>query len=1114
MSIHVALHHVTRYRYSRAVSLGPQVVRLRPAPQTRTRILSYALHVNPKNHFLHWSQDPQGNYLARVTFQEPVREFVVEVDIVAEMAVVNPFDFFLEPFAEEFPFSYEPTELRCLEAYLTGIVHTPLLTAFVAGIDRTRRRTIFFIVDVNRSLAEVIRYGVRLEPGVQTPEETLEKRSGSCRDSAWLLVQIFRHLGLAARFVSGYLLQLVADEKSLDGPSGPTADFTDLHAWCEVFLPGAGWIGLDPTSGLLAGEGHIPLACSATAEQAAPISGTMDPCEVVFEHEMTLSRIVEEPRVTKPYTDAEWQQILRVGALVDGHLERGDVRLTMGGEPTFISLDDREGREWNGDAVGPQKRALSIDLFRKLKARYAPEGLSHFGQGKWYPGEQLPRFALSCFWRKDGEPIWTKASAWAAEETPFGATSGDGERFLNALAVELGVDNTKIFPAFEDAFHFLWRERKLPSNVEVGRSNLADPNERERLRRVFAQGLNEVVAHVLPLTHDGEIGDAGDPGEAGEAGAFRTGLWYLRDERCFLAPGDSPVGYRLPLDSLPWATVRDTPRIEPIDFASELPPLPKESAKASRARKPQKTEEKPAPKPFESAADQVRTALVAEARGGTLYLFMPPLATLEAYLALVHAAESVAHTLGIPVILEGYEPPKDPRVEVFRITPDPGVIEANVHPVKTFTEAVQNTVFLYDTARESRLGTEKFLLDGRHAGTGGGNHLVLGGANPSDSPFLRRPDLLRSLILYWNDHPSLSYMFSGLFIGPTSQAPRIDEARHDALFEIELACRELDRQIETSGEPAAPWLVDRLFRNLLTDSTGNTHRTEICIDKLFSPDGPTGRLGLVELRGFEMPPHARMSVAQQLLVRAIIARLWERPYTPRQAQRWGTALHDRFMLPHWVWADFEDVCHDLQSAKLPILSSWFLPHAEFRFPRIGDLAACGMTLELRTALEPWHVLGEEGSPGGTVRYVDSSLERVQVKVSGMSGDRFAVTCNRVEIPLHSTGIPGEGVAGVRYRAWQPPWCLHPTIPVDAPLIFDFVDRWSGRAVAGCTYHVSHPGGRSYDTFPVNSFEAESRRLGRFFREGHTPGPITLREAPASREFPHALDLRWAPRVAP
>jgi uncharacterized protein (DUF2126 family)/transglutaminase-like putative cysteine protease len=1118
LSIHVALNHLTHYRYDRRVGLGPQLVRLRPAPHSRTRILSYSLKVEPADHFINWQQDPQSNYLARLVFPEKTDELRIEVDLVAEMAVLNPFDFFLEPHANEFPFAYSAEEQRELAPYLVKTPLTPRFETYLASVSRKKRSTIDFLVEINQRLSGDIRYLIRLEPGVQTPEETLTKASGSCRDSGWLLVQLMRHLGLAARFCSGYLIQLVADVKSLDGPSGPSQDFTDLHAWCEVYLPGAGWIGLDPTSGLLAGEGHIPLACTPEPSSAAPVTGAVDKCEVEFEHAMSVSRVWEAPRVTKPYTEQQWAEINRLGHAIDLDLSALDVRLTMGGEPTFVSLDDPDGAEWNTAALGPTKRHLAADLYRRLKDKYAPQGLAHFGQGKWYPGEPLPRWSLNCFWRRDGEPIWRNSALFADERVKQSITPDATQRFLATVATTLGLSPEFVFAAYEDAFYYLWRERRLPVNVDPFESNLEDAGERARLSRIFEQGLDTPVGYVLPVTKENA------------SGQWQTGPWFLRRERCYLLPGDSPVGLRLPLDSTPWVTQGDYPYIHAPDPMQVFPPLPAhaqirrqlfgfesdearelaaaQALSAARAREraarldPRDASQR-APQPQESAHWITRTAMCAEPREGVLYIFMPPTSRLEDYLELVAAVEAAAESLSQPVVLEGYEPPKDPRLNHFRVTPDPGVIEVNIHPAQSWEELSDRTLDLYEAARESRLIAEKFMIDGRHTGTGGGNHFVLGGATPPDSPFLRRPDLLRSMVAYWHNHPSLSYLFSGLFIGPTSQAPRTDEARNDSLYELEVAFR----QLPPAGSEVSPWLVDRLFRNLLVDVTGNTHRAEFCIDKMYSPDGPTGRLGLLELRAFEMPPHARMSLTQQLLLRSLIARFWRTPYQPDRLARWGSELHDRFMLPYFVEQDFADVLEEQNAAGFPLQWQWFAPHFEFRFPKYGDFATRGVEVELRQALEPWHVMGEEGAAGGTVRYVDSSVERLQVKATGLAPDRYVLACNGRSIPLRPTGTAGEFVGGVRYRAWQPASALHPTIGVHAPLTIDLVDTWMNRSLGGCQYHVMHPGGRNYATFPVNAFESESRRLARFFRMGHTPGKLQVRAEQTSPEFPFTLDLR-------
>ncbi len=1159
MSIRVALNHVTQYRYDRLVHLAPHVVRLRPAPHCRTPILSYSMRVEPADHFVNWQQDPFANYQARLAFPEPTREFRVTIDLIAEMAVYNPFDFFLDPSAEQFPFAYAPDLAAELAPYRVRSEPTPRFAAFVESIDRSPRATVDFLVELNQRLQREIGYLIRMEPGVQTPEETLETGSGSCRDTGWLLVQTLRQLGLAARFVSGYLLQLTPDVKAIDGPQGAESDFTDLHAWCEVYLPGAGWIGLDPTSGLLAGEGHIPVACTPEPGSAAPISGSLDDCEVEFSHSMTITRVEETPRVTLPYTDAQWAQMQAMGAQVDAALEAADVRLTMGGEPTFVAANDRDAPEWNTDALGPTKRRYAIALMDKLRRQYGAHGFLHIGQGKWYPGEQLPRWALSLYWRADGEACWHDPSLFADERSSTHHTAADAQRFLTHLAAKLAVDPQHVQPGYEDTWYYLWRERRLPVNVDPFDSRLDDEMERVRLRRVFDAGLDSVTGYVLPLTREHH------PQPALQGPRWVSGPWFFRDDRMYLIPGDSPMGYRLPLDSLPWVSAADYPWqhahdpfaapaplrsaaqlrmqyrevsaeagsagfADPAALAEAYAPDAPDAHNADAARLPARGESASwihrtavcveVRNPARAAGPQVENASFGQAQG-QLHVFMPPLAALDDYLDLLAAVEATAADLALPVVIEGYPPPRDPRLKMLQVTPDPGVIEVNIHPSSSWDELVERTEFLYQAAHETALSTEKFMIDGRHTGTGGGNHLVLGGATPDDSPFLRRPDLLASLVAYWHNHPSLSYLFSGLFIGPTSQAPRVDEARNDQVYELDIAFAEIQRQVDLLrgyGEAAGgsgdsdgaarvpPWLIDRALRNILIDVTGNTHRAEFCIDKLYSPDGPTGRLGLLELRGFEMPPHARMSLAQQLLLRALVARFWARPYTQRLT-RWGTALHDRFMLSTFVKMDFDDVLAETTAAGFALDPAWFAPHFEFRFPLVGELHTSGVALTLRHALEPWHVMGEEGSAGGTVRYVDSSVERLEVSVLGINESRHLVTVNGHALPLQPTGRAGESVAGVRYRAWQQSASLHPTIGVHAPLTIDIVDSWSGRAIGGCQYHVAHPGGRSYETLPVNAYEAESRRRARFFTSGHTPGAFDAAPPTRSLEFPFTLDLR-------
>ncbi len=1055
MSIRIALHHRTEYLFDRSVRLAPHMVRLRPAPHCRTRVTSYTLKVEPRGHFLNWQQDPQGNHVARLVFPEPAKHLVLEVDLVAELVAINAFDFFLEPQVETYPFGYDPVLTAELGPYLAtppatgGQKVDALVREFRDhGLAAAGGRTIDFLVALNRAVHERVSYVIRMEPGVQSPEESLTLGTGSCRDSAWLFIALARRLGLAARFCSGYLVQLAPDQRPLDGPAGPTVDFTDLHAWAEVYLPGAGWVGFDPTSGLLTAEGHIPLAATPDPVSAAPVTGAVDPCQTEFRFDMRIARLAEAPRTTRPFSEPQWERILEVGNRVDAAMASGDVRLTMGGEPTFVSVDDFDAPEWNTAALGPNKRRQGGVLARRLLERLAPGGVLLEGQGKWYPGEPLPRWTLDIVWRTDGEPIWKRRELLADDRREGGANArgdvGRSKAFIEGLAARLGIDPGFVIPAHE-----------------VGSANPLDD-----------RGIDTEtpVAFVIPLLRfrrgSSEI-------------RWRSSAWPLPEGRVPLIPGDSPAGLRLPLGNLPWPTDAE----------------------------------------IREGTGIVRTSLVAEARGGRLHVFIPPLDAVadEArdpegihtgvsdWLDLMQAIEQVASDMNTPVVLEGYPPPHDRRLMRLHVTPDPGVIEVNVPPASSWRELVALRETLAEEARASRLGAEKFEIDGLHTGTGGGDHVVLGGKSVHDSPFLRRPSLLGSMVAYFNNHPSLSYLFAGRFIGPTSQAPRIDEARHESVYELEIALEQLGGATLPKSS-VLPWLTDRVFRNILTDLTGNTHRAEFCIDKLWSPDSAGGRRGLVELRGFEMAPHVRMSLLACLVVRALVAWFWREPYRGGLV-RWGTALHDRFMLPHFLMHDFGGVVDELRRAGFDFEREWFESFAEFRFPRLGEVTHAGVRLELRTALEPWHVLGEQSIGGATSRPVDSSLERIQVKASGLVPGRHAVACNGRRVPLVPTGVPGEFVAGVRFRAWQPPECLHPMIPVHSPLVFDVVDLWSGRSLGGCTWHVVHPGGRAFDTRPVNALEAESRRVARFFATGHTPGPFEPPPEVRNPDYVCTLDLR-------
>lgn len=1111
MGIQVAIKHHTSYQYEKAIKMWPQVIRLRPAVHSRTKILAYALKISPANHFINWMQDPFGNFQARVVFPELVEKFEIEVEVIADLVSINPFDFFLDETAEVFPFEYDNDLKKELSPYLEVAESGSKLMQCVEDCKTFESyKTVDFLVAVNQYVYEKVNYSIRLEVGVQTCEETITKKLGSCRDSAWLLVQILRHFGLAARFVSGYLVQLKADVKVIDGPSGPEEDFTDLHAWAEVFVPGAGWIGLDATSGLFAGEGHIPLACTPHFKSAAPLTGATAPTSVQFDFSNSVERILETPRVTAPYTDQQAHKIRKLGELVDAELATSDVRLTMGGEPTFVSTSDMESEQWNIDADGKDKRKLAMDLALKLKNKFGANGFIHFGQGKWYPGEPIPRWQYAIYWRKDGQALWDDPNLIGNPTLKGANQSKDASSFMNLLSENLGLHKKNVVPAHEDQFYYLWEEHNLPENFDkekVEEANIA----RQKLVEILEKGMEEATGFVLPLR------------KSASDNRWESCVWTFRRNKLFLIPGNSELGLRLPLDRL----IQHKEDVEdivvpasPIEKGDHLPNrVELEKLRVHRAKNESE---------FQKVAT-FTTAVCAQIVNGNLHLFLPPIKVAADFLDLLFCIEKTATKLKTPVIIEGYQPPFHNQITKLGVTPDPGVIEVNVHPAASWNEITTIYDDLFEAVDESGLGTNKFMVDGTHTGTGGGNHITLGGNSPAESPLLRRPDLLRSMVNFWQNHPSLSYLFSSQFVGPTSQAPRIDEGRPDVIYELEIAFAELERH----GKNPPFWLVDRLFRNLLTDLTGNTHRSEFCIDKLYSPDSSTGRLGILELRGFDMPPHKEMCLVQLLLIRSLVAVFWKKPYKNKLVH-WGTDLHNKFMMQHYIKEDIHEVVDYLNDNGVDFEKEWLDIFLEFRFPLHGTVNVKGINLSLRGAIEPWIVLGEEMTSAGTSRYVDSSVERLELVVEDINPDRYFILCNNVKVPLVKTAYAGKYVASIRYKAWAPYSALHPTIGVDSPLVFDIYDSWNERTIGGCTYHVVHPGGRSYDTFPVNSLEAESRRATRFWEFNHNPKQNTkildqavvdgmqksyvtisseIREnidfinVPPSKEFPHTLDLR-------
>lgn len=1137
----VLIQHRSRYLYPRPALLGPQMIRLRPADHARAQIETYSLAIRPE-HRLHWQRDPHGNRVARVTFRAGQATEVLEimVELGVDIRPINPFDFFVDDRVKELPFSYPDRLDAELAQYLDTedpAYRTGEQVAALSASLPSRGGTIDVLVELVRAVASEVRYVIRDEAGVWTPEETLAHGRGSCRDSAVLLVALMRARGIAARFVSGYLVQLTDEGMIPDEPKGVTRDVVDLHAWAEAYVPGAGWIGFDGTSGLLCGEGHIPLAATASPHQAAPLDGTSDVAAREARFEAVIQRLGHEARPTAPYPDEVWAELEAAGDRADAALAAAGLEVWVGGEPTFTARERQALPEWQGGAVGEDKWQRGLKLAELLRDRMAPGGAVLHRMGKHYPGESLPRWALDILGRRGGGLLWPR------RELPEVGDAGEGgapreadlidaaRRAGERIAAALGVA-PELHPAYEDPWEVIRDEAKLPVDVDPRTAGLDDPEERRRLAGILGRGVGRPAGWVLPL---GRVD-----------GGWLTERWQLRRGHLFLLPGDSPIGLRLPLGSVvggappvTWEEAAELPDPrrdrdeggEDGDASDAGDADPKEAkdaggadgadgvsgadgaarrgkarrdTQAAASRTAAAAPSPPLPRTDATAGPVgLRTALAIEPRGGQLWAFLPPLPRFADFAALLGAIDAARAELGIEVHLEGYPPPPSPELLRFSVTPDPGVLEVNLPPAAGSREAIALHHTVFEAALAAGLTAERYLLDGRLAGSGGGNHITIGASRPERSPWLVRPELLGSLVTFAQHHPSLSYLFSGLFVGPTSQAPRVDEARHDALYELEIA---LPRLYES---PPA-WQVDALLRHLLVDVAGSTHRAEISIDKLLDPQTPHGRQGLVELRAFEMPPHPRMAAAQVLLVRALVAAFAAAPYR-HPLVRWGSALHDRFMLPYFLWRDFEDVLAFLAERGVALPADGYRPFVELRCPLVGTIRAGDAAVEVRNAIEPWHVLGEEATQAGTARYVDSSVERLELRAIGLDPERYTVAVNGIAAPLREAAGRDVRVAGVRFRAWCPPHALHPHLGIHHPLRIEIVDAWARRGAAAGTYHVWHPEGRAFDAAPLTRVEAAARRAQRFTLDGPAPAPSAPRPAPPHPDQPHTLDLR---RITP